>query len=205
MKEYPSIQGPSKAPRDQGIAFYKYDGSNLRWEWQKKNGWCKYGTRHRLFDETDEVFGEAIKLFKETVAPQIDPILRKEYRDAQIITVYTEFFGDKSFAGQHVKDDPKKLILFDVEIYKKGFISPREFVKNFSCKLDMAAKVVYEGNLNDEFIRQVRKNEFNPPLNEGVVFKGGSGHKLWMTKIKTEQYLTKLKEAFGVKWVEYGE
>jgi hypothetical protein len=97
MKEYPSIEGPSKAPRDQCIAFFKYDGSNLRFEWQRKKGWCKFGTRHCLFDESHEVFGEAIKLFNETIAIKIDPILRKEYRDAQIITVYCEFFGKQSF------------------------------------------------------------------------------------------------------------
>jgi len=201
MKEYPSIEGPSKAPRDQCIAFFKYDGSNLRFEWQRKKGWCKFGTRH---DESHEVFGEAIKLFNETIAIKIDPILRKEYRDAQIITVYCEFFGKQSFAGQHVIGDPKQLVLIDVEIYKKGFISPREFVKNFG-NLDISAKVVYEGNLNDQFINDVRENRLSTLLEEGVVCKGGSGHKIWRSKIKTKEYLEKLKKVFGGEWEKYGE
>lgn len=36
MKDYPSIESSSKAPKDAGIAFYKYDGSNLRFEWHNK-------------------------------------------------------------------------------------------------------------------------------------------------------------------------
>lgn len=67
MKTYPSI------PRSTGQSFQEYDayvfdkldGSNLRFEWSRKKGWVKYGTRRRLFDTTDPVFGEAITLFHE--------------------------------------------------------------------------------------------------------------------------------------------
>lgn len=206
MKEYPSICGVSKSPRDACIAFYKYDGSNLRFEWSKKRGWYKFGTRHRMFDETDEVFGCAVKIFNETVAPLIDPILRKEYRDVQEIISFCEFHGEQSFAGQHGKDDPtKRLTLFDINLHKKGFISPREFSKMFS-PLDIGAKVVYEGNLNEDFIKMVRTNTIpGVVLNEGVVCKGGSGHKLWMTKIKTDSYIQKLKDMYGIGWTKYGE
>lgn len=202
MKEYPSIPGSAKAPKDQCIAFYKYDGSNLRFEWQRKKGWCKFGTRHRLFDQTDEVFGEAISLFNETVAPKVDPILRKEYRDAQEITAYCEFFGKESFAGQHKPNDPKQLKLFDVNILKRGLVLPREFVKLFG-KLDIAAEVVYEGNLNEQFIKDVKEGKYN--VWEGVVCKGGTKHDLWMCKIKTNAYLQKLKEVYADKWESYWE
>lgn len=202
MKEYPSIPGSAKAPKEQCIAFYKYDGSNLRFEWQRKKGWCKFGTRHRLFDQTDEVFGEAIALFNETVAPKVDPILRKEYRDAQEITAYCEFFGKESFAGQHKPNDPKQLKLFDVNILKRGLVLPREFVKLFG-KLDIAAEVVYEGNLNEQFIKDVKEGKYN--LLEGVVCKGGTKHNLWMCKIKTNAYLQKLKEVYADKWESYWE
>lgn len=201
MKLYPSIQGSSKAPRKQCIAFYKYDGSNLRSEWNKKTGWSKFGTRKRLFDESDPDFGPAIEIFHNTLAKDLENVFAKKYRDDRNITVFMEFFGDKSFAGQHVQDDPKKLILIDVNIYKKGFVAPREFVKNFK---DVAsAEVVYEGNLNEEFINDVRIGNYK--VDEGVICKGGSGHDLWMCKIKTDAYLEKLKETFHSNWKDYWE
>lgn len=206
MKEYPSICGASRAPRQPCIAFYKYDGSNLRFEWSKKRGWYKFGTRHRMFDQTDEVFGVAVKLFNETIAPVIDPILKKEWRDSQEFIVFCEFFGDKSFAGQHNNNDhTRKLVLFDVNVHKQGFVSPREFSKIFS-PLDIGAKVVYDGNLNESFIQQVRENTLpGVTLNEGVVCKGGIKHDRWMAKIKTNAYIQKLKDTFSGDWQKYGE
>lgn len=203
MKSYPSIEGPSKAPKDQGIAFYKYDGSNLRFEWNKKRGFHKYGTRKRLFDETDPDFGEAIKIFNTTLSTDLESIFKQYYRDSQEMTVFCEFFGENSFAGQH-KPEPHKLVLLDVDVYKHGFVSPREFVKVFCNELgDRAAQVIYEGNLNESFIKDVREGKY--PVNEGVVFKGGSGHKIWRTKIKTNTYLQKLKETYAEGWESYWE
>ncbi len=40
MLAYPEIPGPAKAPLGRPcIAFAKYDGSNLRFEWTPKRGW----------------------------------------------------------------------------------------------------------------------------------------------------------------------
>lgn len=204
MKQYPSIQNSSKAPRDFCYAFYKYDGSNLRFTWQRKKGWCKFGTRRRLFDETDEVFGEAIPLFMEKVAPDIEPILKKKYRDARQFTVFCEFFGEESFAGQH-KDDEKELRVIDVNVHKKGFIDPNTFVKLFLKEEfeDWAPELIYRGNLNTSFIEDVRNGVYD--VNEGVVCKGGKGHDLWMCKIKTKKYLDKLKETYASGWENYWE
>lgn len=203
MKDYPSIENSAHAPREQGIAFYKYDGSNLRFEWTKKRGFHKFGTRNRLFDETDPMFGEAIQLFKDTQAEDLEEIFRKEYRDSQEITAFCEFFGDNSFSGQH-KSESHKLKLIDIEIYKYGFVSPREFV-NIFCKTlgDKAAQVIYEGNLNEQFIKDVREGKY--PVWEGVVFKGGVKHKIWRCKIKTYAYLAKLKEVYADGWQKYWE
>ena len=45
MEQYPHIEGSTKAPIGEPcIAFYKYDGSNLRFEWSPKKGWHKFGT-----------------------------------------------------------------------------------------------------------------------------------------------------------------
>jgi len=210
MKTYPSIIGPSKAPRKPCIAFKKYDGSNLRFEWSKKQGWHKYGTRRRMFDETDEVFAPAIEIFHSTLSDNILDVVKKhkKWRNGKTITAYAEFVGPTSFAGLHdlEPNSPMELVLFDVNIHQQGIISPRDFVNKFVGNM-RTAEVVYEGNLNEEFIQDVRAGKYNTGdgIEEGVVCKGGSGHDLWMAKIKTLDYLDKLKKVFGNEWEEYAE
>lgn len=202
MKSYPTILGPNKAPRKPCIAFYKYDGSNLRWEWSKKRGWYKFGTRRHLFDHTDPDFGCAIPLFLEQLAPELDAVFKDQYRYVKNVVVFTEFFGPGSFAGQHVEGAPKELRLIDVNIYKQGIMGPREFLKSFG-HLPFTAEVVYEGNLNAQFIEDIWNSRYD--VDEGVVCKGGKGHKLWMRKVKTEAYKKKLKEFHGERWEEFWE
>ncbi|MCK9156731.1 MAG: hypothetical protein M0P12_11625 [Paludibacteraceae bacterium] len=204
MKEYPHIQGPSKAPHLPCIGFYKYDGSNIRIEWSRKKGWHKYGTRHQMIDRSHEVFGTAVDLFHNTVAPKIDPILKSEFRNCESFVAFCEFFGPNSFAGTHIPEDTKVLKFFDINVYKKGILSPKEFVNLFG-NLDVSAKVVYVGDFNQTLISNVRENTLETPLNEGVVCKGGSGHNLWMAKIKTQEYLNKLYSRFGKDWEKYAE
>lgn len=54
-----------------------------------------------------------------------------DYLNPKISTAFTEFFGDSSFAGGHVLGEPKQLKLFDVYLFKKGLMKPRQFVKTF--------------------------------------------------------------------------
>jgi hypothetical protein len=219
MKEYPSIQSSNSRLTPIGlpcIAFHKYDGSNLRFEWNNKRGWSKFGTRHRLFDKSDPEFGCAVDIFMQKYSGIEDIIKRdKQFRGAQEVTCYCEFFGPYSFAGQHDpkhpaliiggckgNNEPKDLILFDVAIHKKGFMTPREFINTFYSM--PIAKVVYEGNLTKEFIEGVR-NEYP---DEGVVCKGVNGkapHGIWRVKIKTLSYLAELKKRFAVDWEKYWE
>jgi hypothetical protein len=201
MKQYWEIPGVSKAPRQPCIAFHKYDGSNLRWEWSKKRGWYKFGTRQRLFDETDPDFCQAIPLFLGQVGVEIEKIAKKTFRASKIIA-FTEFFGPSSFVGRHKEEEEKELRLFDVCIDNKGIMAPRDFVRHFGS-LPFAAEVVYEGNLNDQFISAVRAGHY--PVVEGVVCKGGKGHKLWMAKIKTDAYRKRLIEVFGRDWQRFWE
>jgi hypothetical protein len=206
MKEYPSIPGPAQSPKDDGIAFFKHDGSNLRFEWNRKKGFNKFGTRHQLFDEKHEVFGIAVSLFMNKYSEAISKIVRdnKVWRNAESYTAFAEFEGEKSFAGQHKSDDATRdVILFDIAIHKRGIISPREFVNEFGAL--HIPKIVYTGRLTEGFINQVRENTLETPLNEGVVFKGGSGHDLWMCKIKTNHYREKLKAMYADKWESYWE
>lgn len=199
MKQYPQIDGPSLAPKAPCIAFFKYDGSNLRFEWSKKRGFYKFGTRKRLFDQTDEQFGDAIELFKNKYATDLEQIIRteKQFRGIENFVAFCEYLGPNSFAGWHDPQDQKDLILFDLAIHKRGFILPRDFVNTFGHL--QIAQVVYEGNFNTQFIEDI-KNGLYVGQAEGVVAKGiiqgkkkSSNHGLWMSKVKTKWWLDELK------------
>jgi len=201
MEQYPEIPGARKAPiGEKCIAFYKYDGSNLRWEWSKKRGWHKFGTRTELFAPEHPLWGQAVPLFNRIAQDVEDRIYAsdKKFRSIERITAFTEFLGPSSFAGTHDEKEPKELRLFDVWLYKKGRMSPRWFVETFG-DAPYAAQVVYQGNLSTEFIRDVRAGKY--PVWEGVVAKGDD----WMCKIKTEAYMLKLKEVYGLNWERFGE
>jgi hypothetical protein len=216
MKEYPSIESFGMVPRGVAtIAFRKYDGSNLRVEWNKKRGWYKWGTRKRLFDKSDPDYGPAITIFEKKYADPLSKILtdNKELRGTIGTIVFMEFFGPHSFAGWHdlqalssiginvEGNEPKDVVVFDINIHKKGLLGPRSFLKFFG-HLDVA-EVLYDGILTEEFIKDVREGKY--PVREGVVCKGGDGynHTLWMCKIKTLSYIEELKTRFGVGWSKY--
>jgi len=199
VKTYWSIPGPSKAPQQPCIAFSKYDGNNIRIEWSRKRGWYKYGTRKRLLDETDEELGCAIPIFQDTLADDIEAVIRKDklFIGRQQVIVFCELWGPSSFCGIHKENEALKLTPIDVAIHKKGIMLPRLFVNTFG-HLDIA-KVVYEGNFNRQFIEDVRDGKY--PVTEGVVAKGviqgkkaNPQHGLWMAKVKTRHWLDELKQ-----------
>jgi hypothetical protein len=200
MKQYCEIPGPSKAPQEPCIAFSKLDGSNLRFEYSRKQGWHKFGTRHLMFNETDDLYGCAIKIFLDTYGDAIPKVLHdnKNYRGVQNVIAYCEFFGPNSMAGWHQKDDPKELVLFDLWVYKKGFVLPRDFVNDFGhIKIP---PVVYEGNFNKQFVMDVKEGLY--PVDEGVVAKGvikgfkNSPNGIWMSKVKSKLWIEKLRKCY---------
>jgi hypothetical protein len=239
MKEYLSIPGVNSHTATKGhscIAFKKYDGSNLRFEWDRKKGWHLFGTRRRLFDKSDPEYGCAIDLFLNKYASGVEAVISKEkhFRGVREVICYAEFFGPWSFGGQHdpkhpaldprwtqgtalgppnADNSPKDVVIFDVNVHKKGLLSPRDFV-NYMGHLPVA-EVVYEGNLGPQFIEDVRQGTrtapgwvSNVPLVEGVICKGLIGkapHGIWMTKIKTNAYLEELKKRFDKDWHLYWE
>jgi hypothetical protein len=213
MKSYPSILNSSQGPHEDCHVFVKYDGSNIRAEWSKKRGWYKFGTRNELLDRTNPIFGPAVDLFLEKYGDSLPLVFKKEkeFRNCDNIIVFSEWFGAKSFAGMHKPDDPKNIVLFDVNPIKKGFLCAKDFLKFFG-HLDVVELLAMRrfGNL---LVKEVRegafgcssKYEIRNEIPEGVVCKGGSGHKLWMAKIKTQQYYDKLKETYQDNWVKYWE
>ena len=63
-------------------------------------------------------------------------------------------------------------------------------------------KIIYEGPFTEELIQKVKNNEFN--LEEGIVVKGIVKNKNnkdegWITKVKTDEWLQKVKLLFGEK------
>jgi hypothetical protein len=202
MKSYPKIEYHNKGIFGQEVvAFDKLDGSNLRFEWSYKRGWYKFGTRLVMIDRSNEQFGQGIDIFLNKYGEELDKVFRTKYKKVESFVVFGEFLGENSFAGQHLESDKKDVTLFDINQYKRGFINPNEFLKNFG-HLDIP-KIVYQGKYNNDLITTIRDNK---ELKEGVIVKGqnktkNGGEEVWMVKIKTNDWLKKVKEKFGEKYL----
>ena len=180
-------------------SFYKYDGSNLRFEWQPKRGFFKFGSRTQLIDDKTPIFGVAIEQFQDVMAKDVVSRIenyysKKVFKNFDRMVVFCEFFGKNSFAGNHELSDPKELKLFDVHLFRKGFIPPQDFVKIFN-DFDHAAALLHQGNLNASYIKEVQENQ-NGLLDEGVICKGVVDGRVEMVKIKTQDWLDKIKAKF---------
>jgi len=211
VKSYPSI--PHCPASGSGIklhTFDKLDGSNLRVEWSKKRGWYKTGTRTRLFDETDLIFGSARKLFQEDrtcddaqhgfvpLAEHLVEIFKQQRWDRVI--VFCEFWGAKSFAGLHEPDDPKFLTVIDVNPHKKGILPPTHFLKLFERCCPR-----YLGYLNwgPQFLQEVSESQVVGVTFEGVVGKAtGKGNTIVMFKRKTRQWIERVKARYSAAEAE---
>lgn len=214
MLHYPKIPGSRNAPDGRCIAFEKYDGTNLHWDWDRDFGWHAFGTRRDEFNLTEAGCAqfaekhahlmECVSAFRSTLAAGVEKVMRENpaYRDFQSVKIFTEFLGPGSFAGLHKEHDSKELRLFDVLVEPFGIIASSQFVADFG-HLNIA-QVVYEGKLTGRFAENVRLGKYG--VAEGVVCKGGSGGAdLWMVKIKTYAYQDRLKQAFADRWEEYWE
>lgn len=204
MKQYPKILHYNIGPfGEKCYAFYKHDGSNIRFEWGRKRGFYKFGSRSVMIDRNTPILGESINLFLNKYGDNLDRIFRSKYKSVQNFVVFAEFFGENSFAGQHIESDKKDIILFDVNQYKRGFLPPNEFVDNFG-PLGIP-KIVYQGTYDHLLVKGVKNNEFD--LEEGVVCKGmvktkREGNIVWMSKIKTNKWIKKVKLLYGEKFLK---
>lgn len=201
MKQYPKILHYNSGPfGEKCYAFYKHDGSNIRLEWGRKRGFYKFGSRLVMIDRNTPVLGESIDLFLNKYGDDLDKVFRNKYKSVENFVVFAEYFGENSFAGQHVESDKKEVVLFDVNQYKRGFLPPNEFVDNFGSL--GIPKIIYQGVYDEELVNNVKYNKFN--LSEGVVCKGfmktkREGNIVWMSKIKTLEWLDKVKSLYGEK------
>ena len=204
MKSYPTIPHWHKGIYGEHVyGFNKLDGSNIRAEWNKKRGWYKFGTRNMIINEQHPHFGESVDLFFDKYAEDLerkfidDKDMRKQHR----FVVFMEYLGENSFAGFH-EDEPHDVVLFDVNQHNKGILPPKEFLKKFDGL--HIPELVYVGNYNKELINKVKHNMLEDyDLDEGVVIKGARQTKrskanlVWMCKIKTHDWINKVRERIG--------
>jgi hypothetical protein len=198
MKSYPKIEYYSQDLIGENIiAFNKLDGQNLRFEYNHKSGFYKFGTRNVMVSKNDTTFGPAIDIFLNKYSDDLSKVFKKVYPKTQSVVVFGEYYGPNSFAGRHVESDAKTVTLIDVNLYKRGFIPSSEFIQNFS-HLDIP-EVIYEGKLTEDFINSIRNNDYE--LSEGVICKGVRkvrGSEIpYMLKIKSLDWLSKVKLLYG--------
>lgn len=219
MLYYPKIPGSAAAPEGRCVAFEKYDGTNLHWDWDRDFGWHAFGTRRDSFNLTADGaaefaeryahLAEAARLFHDTLAAGLTRIIAAEprYAASQSIRAFTEFLGPSSFAGLHKADEPKELRLFDVAVAPRegdapAMVEPERFTTDFAAF--PIARVMYEGRLTGKFAEDVRLGKYG--VAEGVICKGvARSGETWMVKIKTYAYLERLKQAFAERWEDYWE
>lgn len=196
VKTYPSLPYGAECHLPI-IAFDKLDGSNVRAEWSKKRGWHKFGTRKRLVDETDTLFGRIPKLVTDGIGPGVEAALLKGSYDRAMC--FFELHGATSFAGQHDPNDKTlHLTLIDVAPFNQGIIEPERFLKLFG-HLDVP-KVLYRGPCTPEFVESVRDSSLPGMTLEGVVCKVANDKKTKMPimfKQKSRAWLDKLHAYCG--------
>lgn len=204
MKSYPSIlHWNEKRFGDYVYAFDKLDGSNIRFEWSKKRGWYKFGSRRTMIDENHEQLGEAVTIFQNKYADNLEEVFKDpRFRNSRNFVVFAEYVGPNSFAGFHEPDDEMDLVLFDVSQFQKGIVPPKDFIEYFGHL--HIPEIVFQGHFDQELVDNVRNNQYN--LHEGVIVKGVRKTKgndiTWMTKIKTNAWLERLKKEKGLDFLK---
>ncbi len=193
MKSYPIIEYKVNGNIDI-YAFDKLDGSNIRAEWNVKNGFHKFGTRHRLLDEHDEHLGEAVDLINKKYREDLSKIFY-DNKYGRVISFF-EFYGPNSFAGNH-EDEEHTVILIDANPYKRGILPPAKFIKLFEGVVK-TPNVVFHGRVGTQFVEAVRESEAEGMTFEGVVCKGvRKGAHLTMFKIKSKAWIDRIKASYG--------
>lgn len=211
---YRKIPDTTDCPLKQCKGYVKYDGTNIHWYWHRKNGW-EFGTRRNRyplthsgieeFNQNHPGLSEIFELFESFRF--ITEYLIHEYK-AKEFTLFTEFYGDHSFAGLHQENDPKHLVLIDNLVYDgEKYYSSFEIEDNLRQFEDgnfKVAEIFYRGKYSGQLVEDIRKGKY--PLNEGAVLKGEvKNYGLYMAKVKTNAYMERLKENFKDSWKDYWE
>lgn len=200
VKTYPSIAYANESHLPI-VAFDKLDGSNIRAEWTSKKGWHKFGTRNRLVDVTDPIFGQAPGLIETKYGQSLGRTLF--HAGFERAMCFFELWGPSSFAGMHDLKEELTVTLFDIAPFKRGILEPDAYLKLVNNTdhgpLDHA-KVLYEGVVTPEFIESVRASTLPGMTFEGIVCKAKNDKKTMMPvmfKQKSRAWLDKLDAYCG--------
>lgn len=195
MKTYPSIPN-SNGQNFRGLGvvdvFDKLDGNNLRFEFSRKRGWHKFGSRRQMIDEAHEQFGEPVRVFLDQLGDPIIKTFKKKVPDR--LTVFCEWWGPNSLAGMHQPGDDMHLTLFEVTI--GGWMKPKQFRKQFE---DVVPTPTHLGqhNWTRGFVERVKSGEIEGITFEGVVGKTVDGPRLLMGKAKTDAWINAIRELYS--------
>lgn len=190
MKSYPSIDG-RPIPGTHVFVQPKFDGNNIRAEWNNKRGFYKFGTRKQLIDRAAPIYGIAVDLILEKYAADLVTIFIKNRW--QRVTCFFELYGPNSFAGMHDPADKLDVMFFDANVFKIGILGPKQFVKTFSSV--EIPKILYEGKLDQEIIESIKSGTFPGATFEGVVCKAKGKYMglPLMFKIKNRAWIERVK------------
>ena len=148
-----------------------------------------------MLDPNEKPLGEAIEIFNNTMSDSLDVVLRK--LKTQRATLFLEFYGDNSFAGYHEQEN-HRLTLFDVSLYKKGFMLPKEFMREFEDVV-LTPEMLYYGKMNSDIAAEVHNGTLDGMTFEGVVCKSQELIRSQQVsfKVKNRAWLEKLKAKCG--------
>jgi hypothetical protein len=172
-------------------AFEKLDGQNIRLGGSTKRGIYKFGTRWDRISEGDRSLGPYFREFRETFERDLIKSLSKGGKVRHFV-LFGELVGEGSFRGIHREGDKLSIRPFDIWIEGSGWVLPEEFIERFGF-LDQPP-LVWQGKLGGDFIDRVWRGELG--VNEGVMAKGVQKGEYFRLKIKTEDWLNRVRE-FG--------
>lgn len=196
MMQYPSISNII----DRNVlvhVFDKIDGTLIRAQFSmKRDRFYKFGTRSRLIDASEPVFGVSIPLI-EGLAGRLAPVFNA--LDRISVTCFFELVGSSSFAGQHVPDDELSVTLLDVATHDGCLVPAGVFSPMFSGVVPIAHQI-FVGAIDEATEGLIRRSELPGITFEGVVCKSMDGR---MFKVKTDAWLQKLRERCGSDEAEF--
>lgn len=167
MKQYPSIPAGAIAGVPVHV-FPKYDGSNVRAEWTRKQGWRQFGSRRRVLAPGTLLGTRAKPLMLDTYGDDLARIFRAQRWDR--VVAFFEFFGPRSFAGLHHEDDAQEVMLLDVAVHRRGLLPP-DTVRALCAGLKLPP-LLHHGPFTEAMAQQVRDGVFPGQTLEGIVAKG---------------------------------
>jgi hypothetical protein len=194
MKDFPTIPTVREfLPSDlTWHVFDKIDGSNIRAEWNRKQGFYKFGSRKQLLATDSGLLNESRELVLNKYGDPLSAIFRAQRYESAV--AFFEFYGPSSAFGAHVMDEPHKVTLIDVSPYKRGILPPTEFLRHYG-HLEVPA-LIHQGPIDEEFVENVHEGRLEGVTDEGVICKAKADRKTEvpvMCKIKSRVWLDRLR------------